>query len=452
MKGLTAAFCLLIASFVPETARADILIDNVYGITPDADGGIESFDAMLIGDDGRVEQVFKRGDKLPGKVDYHLDGKRRVLMPGIIDSNVRLMGIGFARLAKEAGHDLKSMGTPRPKDRDLALAKAQETLFALGITTVADIGTTIEDWQTYRRAGDHGSLRLRIIAYAAGTDAMALIGGPGPTPWLYADRLRLNGVHLLLDGKLADHAARLKAPYADRPTSRGEANFTEIQLRNLMSRGAIDNFQVSVTAHGDAAVSTVLDAIEELGPTYQGDRRWRIEAADAIDPADVTRLSEFGAFVSVHPGPAISHRDETETRLGADRTAAAHAWRSLAAAGTPLAFGSGTGETEPVHPFKAMAAAISRQDDNGEPFAGWQPQQALSREQAIDAYTRGAARALFADGRLGRIAPGYRADFVMLDNDPTFSNPLDLREMRVLQTWIGGELVYDAMSTKSGTE
>ncbi len=104
----------------------------------------------------------------------------------------------------------KFVPAPTPADRDLALVKAQDTLVAMGVTAAADMGTTIEDWQALRRAGDAGALRVRTISYADGVDAMQLIGGPGPTRWLYGDRLRLNGVKLYLDGALGSRGAWLK--------------------------------------------------------------------------------------------------------------------------------------------------------------------------------------------------------------------------------------------------
>lgn len=428
-------------------ARADVLIDNVNGVTLDADGAVERFNGVLVGDDGRIEQVLQRSDKRPGKVDYRFDGKGRVLLPGMIDSHVRLMDLGLALL----GPDLSAPGPsgerklppPRPEDRDIALAKAQQLLLEAGVTTVADIGTTIEDWQTYRRAGDLGSLRIRIVAYARGTEAMALIGGPAPTPWLYDDRLRLNGVSLALDGALDPRAAALKAPYADDPKTNGAGRLSETQLKNLMSRGAIDNFQISVTATGDAAVASVLDAIDELAETYKGDRRWRIEGADVVDPGDPARFGQHGIVAAMQPLRLASGRATVEARLGPGRLAGAHAWKSLADGGAVLAFGSGA-PAEPPAPFAGMAVAITRQDAESQPFGGWQAQERLTREAALAAYTAGGAHALFAEGRFGRIARGQRADFVLVDRDPLLATPDELRQMRVLQTWVGGELSYQA--------
>jgi hypothetical protein len=446
VKALAAAALLLLLAF---PARADVLIDNVNGLTLDAEGRVVHFNGVLVGDDGRIEQVLDRRDKRPGNVDYRFDGKGRALMPGLIDSHVQLMKLGLSLLTREdvGATDLpageRKLPPPRPEDRDVAFGKAQQLLLSRGITAVADMGTTIEDWQTYRRAGDLGRLNLRIIAYAAGPEAMALIGGPGPTPWLYEDRLRLNGLFLAVDGTLESRSAALKAPYADNTASKSRPALSETQLKNLMSRGAIDNFQVAVSASGDAAIGTVLDAIEELKETYRGDRRWRIERAQLVDPADLLRLGQFGVCVSMQPQLSASDRALAEARLGADRLAGVQAWKSLTDAGAMIAFGSAAPDGPP-EPFAAMATAYTRQDADGQPFGGWQPQERLTREAALAALTTGAAHALFADGRLGRIARGEKGDFLLVDRDPMLATPDELREIRVLQTWVGGKLVYEA--------
>ncbi len=433
----TSALLLLLLA---TSAQADVLIDNVDGLTLGANGQIERFTAVLADDNGRVEQLFRRGDKRPQRVDYRLDGKGRVLMPGLIDSHVELMQLGLSRIAPAA-----TGARPRPEDRDMALIEAQKLLLERGVTAVADMGTTIEDWQTYRRAGDLGRLSIRIMAYAATTGDMALIGGPGPTPWLYDDRLRLNGVHVVLDGPLESRGAALKAPYADAPIKRAQPQpgLSEIQLKNLISRAAIDRFQVAVEAHGDKAALMALNAIDELALTYKGERRWRIERAEVTDPADFARFGKNGLAVSMQPLGLVSGMKAAEARLGPAQLAGVHAWKSLSASGAKLAFGSGAATTPP-EPFAAMASATTRLGADGQPFGGWQPQERLTREEALAAWTTGAAWAGFADGRIGRIAVGQRADFVLVDRDPLLASPGDLRGLKVLQTWIGGKLAWQA--------
>ena len=332
---------------------------------------------------------------------------------------------------------------PRATDRDLALFEAQELLIRNGVTAVADMGTSIEDWMTYRRAGDAGRLRIRIMAYASSVPEMVLIGGTGPTQWLYDDRLRLNGIKLYLDGALGSRGATLKAPYADQPGNSGLWLMDGTALRNNMSRAAMEGYQVAIHAIGDAANAEALNAIEELSPDYGGDRRWRIEHAQVVDPADIARFGQHGVVASMQPVHQTSDRLMAEARLGPNRLAGAYAWRAIKDAGAPLAFGSDA-PVEAPDPFAGMAVAISREDAAGQPFGGWQPQQRVTREEALAAYTAGAAYAGFAEGRFGRLAAGERADFLVLDADPLIADPQDLRRIRVLETWIGGQKVYDA--------
>ncbi|QUL36579.1 amidohydrolase [Erythrobacter sp. JK5] len=329
---------------------------------------------------------------------------------------------------------------PKPKDRDAALAMAQRILLENGITAVADMGTGIEDWQAFRRAGDLGRLKLRIMAYASSPEAMELIAGSGPTPWLYDDRLRLNGIKLYLDGALGSRGAILKQPYEDEPSTRGLPLLRPAQLRNLMSRAAFENFQPAIHAIGDAANADVLNAIAELSETYTGDRRWRIEHAQIVDPDDIAAFGKHGVIASMQPLHQTSDRTMAEARLGPDRLGGAYAWRSVLEAGGRLAFGSDA-PVEPADVFAGIAVAISRTDANGEPFGGWRAQETVSREAALKAFTADAAFAGFADGRFGRLVPGERADFLLVDRDPLLASPDAIRETQILEVWVGGERV-----------
>lgn len=553
---LTATAALALSA----PALADTLIDNVDGLTIDATGGVERFTGLLIGDDGRIVQVLKRGDKRPGKVDYLLDAKGQVMVPGMIDSHGHVMGLGFSALTLDltetrslaealakvaayaranpdrpwilgrgwnqelwpekrfptaaeldavagdrpvwlervdghagwanskalaaagvtaltkapAGGSIerlaggkpagvlvdnamelvnKAVPAPRPEDRDLALAKAQEILLARGVTAIADMGTTIEDWQAFRRAGDNGALRVRIMSYAMGTDQMALIGGPGPSPWLYDDRLRLNGVKLYSDGALGSRGASLKAPYSDAPALKGLRVTGDTQLKNFMSRAALDRFQVAIHAIGDEANAAALAAIEDMNQTYTGDRRWRIEHAQVIDPADwpiAERVAKsVGLIASMQPVHQTSDRLMAEARLGPERLSGAYAWASAKAHGAVLAFGSDS-PVELPDPWTGFAAAISRIDENGQPAGGWQAQERVSRETALAGYTADAAYAGFAEKRFGRLAAGERADFIFVDTDPMVATPEAIRKTKVLETWVGGGKVWDAAKPEGG--
>ena len=270
---------------------------------------------------------------------------------------------------------------------------------------------------------------------------MALIAGPGPSPWLYEDRLRMGGVKLYADGALGSRGAMLKAPYGDAPGQTGLAITPETALKNMMSRAALDHFQVAVHAIGDKANAEVLDAIEAMAGTYNGDRRWRIEHAQIVDPVDIPRFGKLGVVASMQPVHESSDRVMAEARLGPARLKGAYAWKSLAAAGAPLAFGSDA-PVEASDPFAGLATAISRTGPDGQPFGGWQAQERVSREAALAAYTSGAAWAGFAEGRFGRIAPGERADFLLVDRDVMLASPSEIRGTRVLEVWIGGQKVW----------
>jgi predicted amidohydrolase YtcJ len=541
----SAAFALAAVSALALAAPAwaDTLVDNVDGVTIDGEGKVKRFTGLVFDEDGKVVQVLARGEARP-PVDYRLDGKGKVMLPGMIDGHLHVMDIGFAALTldlsdtnslEEALAKIKTFAAenpgrpwilgrgwnqekwglgrfptaaeldavvsdrpvwleradnhanwgnslaistagitaktpdpaggriirdakgapagvfvdkavqlvgavvppPRPEDRDLAFAKAQEVLLAKGVTAVADMGSKAADWTTFRRAGDEGRLQIRIMSYADSFETLELMAGPEPSGWLYDDRLRMGGIKLFLDGALGSRGASLKEPYADEHGTRGLPLLTPAQLRNMMSRAAMDNFQTAVHAIGDAANAEVLAAIAELSESYKGDRRWRIEHAQIVDPVDLPKLGEHGVIASMQPLHQTSDRLMAEARLGPGRLAGAYPWRSVVSVGGRLAFGSDA-PVEPADPWAGMAAAISRTDASGEPFGGWFPQQTVTREQALAGYTSGAAYAGFAEGRFGRLIPGERADFLLVDRDPLLSAPDAIRETKIHEVWIGG--------------
>jgi predicted amidohydrolase YtcJ len=331
----------------------------------------------------------------------------------------------------------KVVPQPLPKDRDFAFLKAQDILLSYGITATADMGTGMDDWLAYRRVGDAGNLRVRIMSYAMGVDTAIRIGGAGPTPWLYGDKLRMGGVKLYADGALGSRGAWLKKPYSDAPGQSGAGFLSDDVLRNYMSRAALDHYQVAVHAIGDRANAEVLDAIDDMVDTYKGDRRWRIEHAQIVDPADLPRFGKNGIVASMQPTHQTSDRTMAEARLGPDRLSGAYAWGSMLKNGATLAFGSDYPVEKP-DPFAGWAAAFTRQDADGQPFGGWRPEERVTREQAWWAFTGAAAYAGFAEDKFGRLGVGQRADFIIVDRDPLLASPTELRATKVEQTWVGG--------------
>ena len=541
--GLLVALSLLF----PTPALADGLVDNVNGISMDAQGKVIHFTGVLIDRTGKVARLLQSGEKRPDKLDWLENQKGRTLLPGFVDAHGHVLDLGFraleldlsdtkslaeakAKIAayvmanpdkkwilgggwnqekwglgrfptaadldavvgdrpvwlgradghaawansaamKAAGVSSKSISPaggriektgiepsgvfvdaamalvekavpqPLPKERDVALAKAQDMLLAFGITATADMGTTLDDWLAMRRAGDRNALFVRIMSYGAGVDTAIRVGGGGPTQWLYNDRLRMAGIKLYADGALGSRGAWLLKPYSDAPGQSGAGFMTEDVLQNLMVRASMDHWQVAVHAIGDKANRQVLDAIDAIKDTFNGDRRWRIEHAQIVDPADLPRFASLKVIASMQPTHASSDRAMAEARLGADRLIGAYAWATMLKNGVPLAFGSDY-PVESPDPWAGWAVAFTRQDADGSPFGGWRPEERVTREQAWWAFTQGGAYAGFAEEKFGRLAVGQAADFIIVDRDPFLSSPSELRATRVEETWVGGRRAF----------
>jgi len=254
---------------IATPALADGLIDNVSGYTLDAKGKLIRFTGLLIGRNGKVTRLLDKGDKPPKTLDFRLDAKGRTLIPGLIDPGTHLMQTALAGLKR----DPNLVGRPwQPRERDAAFAQIQPLFLARGITTVTDLATTTTDWNVYRRAGDAGFLRIRILSYAADIDTMTSVAGYRPTVWLYDDRLRMAGL-----------------------TVTDQAPFDDAKVRNLMSRGAMDGFQIAAEPVGADALEHSLAAIEEVAETYKGDRRWRLQTS-ASTSAMAKRLARTGTL------------------------------------------------------------------------------------------------------------------------------------------------------------
>lgn len=329
---------------------------------------------------------------------------------------------------------------PTAAEMDRAFAKAQETLLSFGVTGVGSMSTSTEDWEAFRRAGSRGQLNVRLMTYMMASDAAKT--NQAPSHWLYGDHLRLVGVKLYADGALGSRGAWLKQPYADEPGSSGLPRHSDAELLGLADVAADKGFQVATHAIGDAANTQVISVYEQLSKKYGRDRRWRIEHFQIADPKDIPRLAPAGIIASMQPTHQTSDRLMAEKRLGPNRLAGAYAWQSVLKSGAKLAFGTDF-PIESPNPFPGLAAAISRQDMEGQPPGGWIPSERLTLEQALGAYTRGAAYAGFAEDRIGALEPGKWADFIIIDRDPTKVDPQELARTEVLETWVAGKKVWE---------
>jgi hypothetical protein len=265
---------------------------------------------------------------------------------------------------------------------------------------------------------------------------------------MYGDRLRMGGIKFYADGALGSRGAWLKQPYADKPDTRGLQFHSDAEMLSLADAAAAAGFQIATHAIGDAANAQVISVYERLSKKYGRGRRWRIEHFQIVDPIDIRRLTRAGIIASMQPTHQTSDRLMAEKRLGPNRLAGAYAWQAVLKSGAKLGFGTDF-PVESPNPFPGLAAAISRQDMDGEPPGGWIPSERLTLAQALDAYTRGAAYAAFAEQKIGSLEPGKWADFIIVDRDPTSVDPQRLARTQVLETWIAGKKVWSRAPSAS---
>jgi predicted amidohydrolase YtcJ len=336
---------------------------------------------------------------------------------------------------------------PTQAEDDQAFAKAQQILLGFGVTGVGSMSTSLDDWNTFRRSGEAGTLNVRLMVYLLGLDPLKTI--PHPTPWLYGDRLRAVGVKFFADGALGSRGAWLKQPYSDKPDTRGNQFHSDAELRSEQDTAAAEGFQIATHAIGDAANAQVIGNYEWLDSKYGANRRWRIEHAQIVDCADLPRIGRAHIIASMQPTHQTSDRLMAEKRVGLDRLKCAYAWQSMLKTGARLAFGTDF-PVESPNPFPGLAAAISRQDIEGQPLGGWFPEQKLSFEQALSTYTRGSAYAGFAEDEIGSLDPGKWADFVVVDRDVSKASVPELYRTHALETWVAGKKVWSRGASALG--
>jgi predicted amidohydrolase YtcJ len=209
--------------------------------------------------------------------------------------------------------------------------------------------------------------------------------------------------------------------------------------RAALSRG----FQVGTHAIGDGANRMVLDIYEQaMRGTGKKDARLRIEHCQIVSPQDLPRFAPLGVVASMQPTHATSDMPWAEKRVGAERLKGAYAWKTLKNSGAVLAFGSDF-PVESVNPLLGLYAAVTRQDAGGTPAGGWMPEQKLSLDEALRAFTEGAAYASFDEKNSGRIEKGMRADLTVIDRDITSADPRALFAAHAKYTIVRGRVVYE---------
>ncbi|MBI2966245.1 MAG: amidohydrolase [Bacteroidetes bacterium] len=332
----------------------------------------------------------------------------------------------------------KFIPSPTLDQKTKALLDAQTKCFEAGLTTVDDAGLDKENVQLIDSLQKSGQLKMRVYAMLNPTENNYLSWLKSP-PYI-SGRLSVRSVKLYCDGALGSRGALLLEPYADMPDHYGLRITPPGELLVHARKIAGAGFQVNTHCIGDSAVRIMLGIYYEA---LRGDkeRRWRIEHAQVVNPSDLMKFRELKIIPSVQPTHATSDMYWAGDRLGSDRIKSAYAYNDLLAAAGIIACGSDF-PVEQINPLLGFYAAVVRKDTRGYPTGGFQPENALSRGNALKGMTIWAAYANFEEKVKGSIEPGKYADFTILDKDIMTISPEEITAVKVMQTFVNGECVY----------
>ncbi|MFL5487244.1 MAG: amidohydrolase [Gemmatimonadaceae bacterium] len=330
---------------------------------------------------------------------------------------------------------------PTPAMLDRALDAAMAYVAERGVTSVTHMGSW-SDLAVFERANKAGKLRTRIYAavplstWARLRDTVAARGHGDA--WL-----RIGALKGFVDGSLGSHTAAMMQPFSDAPADSGLLVNTPEDLYSWTSNADKANLQVMVHAIGDRAIHLQLNIFERVERENGArDRRFRIEHAQHIAPADIPRFGQLRVVPSMQPYHAIDDGRWAEKVIGPERAKTTYAFRSLEDTDARLAFGSDWFVAPPT-PLEGIYAAVTRRTLDDRHPEGWVPAQKISVEDAIRAYTSGGAYASFQETEKGTIAPGKLADIVIVDRDLTRIAPETIRDARIEYTIVGGRIVFD---------
>ncbi|MBS1821100.1 MAG: amidohydrolase [Acidobacteria bacterium] len=325
-----------------------------------------------------------------------------------------------------------------PEERRRALALAIEDALAHGVTSVQDLSNW-EDFLVLQDMEKAGTLHLRVSEWLAFGDPIETLKKERDSHPADDPLLRTGMQKGFMDGSLGSRTAALAAPYADDPGNSGIPRYDQATLNAMTKERAAAGFQIGFHAIGDQANHMALEAFSFSGVTPA--QRPRIEHAQVLLPGDFDLYAKFGVIASMQPSHLLTDMNWAEERLGPVRAKYSYAWRSMLDHHIPLAFGTDY-PVESIDPFRGLYAAITRQNEAG--TKTYQPQEKLTLNEAIYAYTQGSAFAEFREKDLGRLEPGFLADFVVLDRDITGATPQQLLYTKVMRTVVNGETVYTA--------
>ncbi len=326
------------------------------------------------------------------------------------------------------------------EESDRALDDAIEYALSMGVTQTHHVGTW-GDLETFQRARADGRLKMRVYSVVPISTWERLRdfveeNGTGD------DYLWWGGLKGFVDGSLGSTTAWFYDAYSDDPSTSGLLTTDTASLRRWALAGDEAGLQLFIHAIGDQANDWLLDvyesAVEQNGPR---DRRFRIEHAQHLSPEAVARFSSLGVIPAMQPYHAIDDGRWAEKRIGPERIKTTYAFRSLLDAGAPLSFGSDW-TVAPMDVRQGLYAAMTRRTTDGGNPDGWVPEEKISLEEALTAYTWGSAYAGFAEGSVGRLEAGKYADLVVLSQDLFEMDPVEIPTVQVEVTMVGGNIVY----------
>jgi len=335
--------------------------------------------------------------------------------------------------------------TPSSFDEKLAAARAATEYAAkLGVTSVQDVsaGTDVGVYQTLL---DRGELKTRIYAVAP-LPKWERLANTGIKAHFGTAMLRVGGLKGFADGSLGSTTALFYEPYKDEPATSGIAGdemYPEGAMLNRVLGADRAGLQILIHAIGDKANDQILSIYEQVerenGPR---DRRFRIEHAQHLRVADISRFKKDQVIASMQPYHAIDDGRWAEKRIGPERAKTTYAFRSLLDSGARLAFGTDW-TVAPLDPMLTIYAAVTRRTLDGKNPNGWVPEQRISVEEAVQAYTVGSAYAEFQEAVKGSLTPGKLADIVIIDSDIFTIKPEEIERAKVVMTLLDGRVVYE---------
>ncbi|HKM65683.1 MAG TPA: amidohydrolase [Candidatus Acidoferrum sp.] len=330
---------------------------------------------------------------------------------------------------------------PTEEERRHGIELVLQELARNGVTSAQD-NSSWDDFLVYHQLKEEKKLTVRItewLPFMAPLTELQNMRSEGGTkdPWLKTGALKM-----VTDGALGSRTAAMIAPYSDDPSTSGILTIEPEKLKAMALERDKLGFQLAFHAIGDRANRVALDVFESvIRVNGTRDRRDRIEHAQVVAPEDIARFGTLHVIASMQPSHQTNDMRWAEQRIGPERVKGAYAWNSLQKAGATLAFGTDY-DVESINPFAGLYACVTRELPEGGPVGGWQPQEKISLEDCIRAYTSGSAYAQFEDGKKGELKIGEYADFIVLSQDLTKAAPKDFLKTEVLQTTVGGRTVY----------